>query len=118
MAPVPFEDAIFAPDFDVKETKDSFIFAADLPGIAEKDVQVELTENRLSISGTREAEKIDQGQTYYASERSFGSFTRSFMLPEGVDADKVRAELKHGVLEVVVAKRPEARSKKVPILSK
>lgn len=108
----------FVPRFDVKETKESFVFSADLPGIAEKDVQVQLSENRLSISGHREAEKTEQNDTYYASERSYGSFTRSFVLPEGVDADKAHAELKHGVLKVAVPKRPEAQPRQIAVSTK
>lgn len=108
----------FAPAFEVKETKDGFVFTADLPGVAEKDLQVQLSDNRLSISGKRESEKIEQGDTYYTAERSYGSFTRSFTLPEGVDRDKLRAELKNGVLGITVPKRPEAQPKKISVASK
>lgn len=115
----PFPDlASFAPGFDVKETKESFIFTADLPGVAEKDLQVQVTDNRLSVSGKREAEKTEQHDTYYASERSYGSFTRSFILPEGVDSDKAHAELKHGVLSVAVPKRPDAQPRRIAVTSK
>lgn len=110
--------AQFAPDFDVKETKESFVFTADLPGIADKDLQVQLTDNRLSVSGKRESQKTEQHETYYASERSYGSFTRTFMLPEGVDADKAHAELKNGVLSVAIPKRPEAQPRKINVTSK
>jgi HSP20 family protein len=118
-APWPMlDEAAFAPDFDVKETKESFVFTADLPGVAEKDLQVQLSENRLTISGKRESEKTEQNETYYASERSYGSFSRTFTLPEGIDSDKVHAELKHGVLSVLVPKRPEALPKKINVTSK
>jgi HSP20 family protein len=113
-----FEEATFAPAFDVKETKEGFVFTADLPGVADKDLQVQLSENRLSVSGKRESEKTEQGETYYATERSYGSFTRSFTLPEGVDRDKLRAELKSGVLSIIVPKRPEAQPKKISVSSK
>jgi HSP20 family protein len=113
-----FEEVAFAPAFEVKETKEAFVFTADLPGVAEKDLQVQLAENRLSVSGKRESEKTEQGDTYYATERSYGSFSRSFTLPEGVDRDKLRAELKNGVLSISVPKRPEAQPKKINISSK
>lgn len=113
-----FEDVSFAPAFEVKETKDAFVFNADLPGVAEKDLQVQLSDNRLTISGKRESEKTEQGETYYATERSYGSFTRSFTLPEGLDRDKLRAELKNGVLSVTAPKRPEAQPKKISVASK
>jgi HSP20 family protein len=112
------EGAGFAPAFEVKETKEGFVFTADLPGVAEKDLQVQLSENRLSISGKRESEQTEQGETFYTSERSYGSFTRAFTLPEGIDRDKLRAELKGGVLSVIVPKRPEALPKKISIATK
>ena len=108
----------FAPNFDVKETTESFVFTADLPGVAEKDLQVQLTDNRLSISGKRESEKTEQNETLYTTERSYGSFTRSFMLPEGIDADKAHAELKNGVLSVAIPKRPETQPRKINVTSK
>jgi HSP20 family protein len=111
-------EARFAPDFEVKENKESFVFRADLPGVAEKDLQVQLNDNRLSVSGKRESEKTEQNETYYASERSYGSFTRSFTLPEGVDADKAHAELKNGVLSIAIPKRPEAQPRKISVTSK
>ncbi|HEX2870526.1 MAG TPA: Hsp20/alpha crystallin family protein [Polyangiaceae bacterium] len=111
-------DVSFAPSFEVKENKESFIFKADLPGVAEKDLQVQLNDNRLSVSGKRESEKTEQNETYYASERSYGSFTRSFTLPEGVDADKAHAELKNGVLSIAIPKRPEAQPRKINVTSK
>ena len=113
-----FEDAAFAPAFEVKETKEAFVFTADLPGVAEKDLQVQLAENRLSVSGKRESEKTEQGETFYTTERSYGSFSRSFTLPEGIDRDKLHAELKNGVLSIIVPKRPEAQPKKINVASK
>jgi HSP20 family protein len=117
LAPLQTE-AHFAPDFEVKENKESFVFRADLPGVAEKDLQVQLNGNRLSVSGKRESEKTEQNETYYASERSYGSFTRSFTLPEGVDADKAHAELKNGVLSIAIPKRPEAQPRKISVTSR
>jgi HSP20 family protein len=113
-----FEEIAFAPAFEVKETKEAFVFTADLPGVAEKDLHVQLAENRLSVSGKRESEKTEQGETYYATERSYGSFSRSFVLPEGTDRDRLRAELKNGVLNINVPKKPEAQPKKISVSSK
>jgi HSP20 family protein len=110
--------ASFAPDFEVKETKESFVFTADMPGVADKDLQVQLSDNRLSVSGKRESEKTEQNETYYATERSYGSFTRSFVLPEGIDADKAQAQLKNGVLSIAIPKRPEALPRKIAVQSK
>lgn len=109
------EGAAFAPDFEVKETKDSFVFKADLPGIKESDLDVRLTQNRLTVAGKRESEKTDKGDTFYAYERSYGSFSRSFTLPEGVNADKIKAELKDGVLTIELPKPPELQPKKIAV---
>jgi HSP20 family protein len=113
-----FEGAVFAPDFDVKETKEGFVFTADVPGVKEGDLDIRLTQNRLSISGKRETEKTEKGDQFYATERSYGSFTRAFTLPEGVQADKINAELKGGVLTLMIPKNPEALPKKIEVTSK
>jgi len=107
----------FVPTFDVKETKDAYVFKADLPGVKEEDVDLSLTGNRLTISGKREEEEKVEGDRYYAYERSYGSFSRSFTIPEGVDTDHVRAEMKNGVLIAVLAKKPEVQPKKISLTS-
>jgi HSP20 family protein len=106
---------LFAPSFDVKENKEGYVFRADLPGVKEEDLEIALTGNRLTISGKREQEKHEQGDTYYASERSYGSFSRAFTLPDGTDGENVKAELKNGVLQVVVPKKPEVQPRKITI---
>jgi len=116
MAPVPSLDvAAYSPAFEVKETKESFVFKADVPGIKEQDIEVNLAGNRLTISGKRDSEKEDKSDTYYTYERSYGSFTRSFTLPEQADAQHVKAELKNGELTVVVPKTPAAVAKRIPV---
>jgi HSP20 family protein len=112
------ESATFAPDFDVKETKEAFVFTADMPGVKENELEVRLTQNRLTISGKRESEKVEKTDQYYASERSYGSFSRAFTLPEGIQSDKIQAELKSGVLTLCVPKKPEAQPKKIEVQSK
>lgn len=108
---------LFSPDFDVKETKDAFLFKVDLPGVKKEDVEVQLTDNRLTIAGKRLEEEEEKTDTTYRSERSFGSFSQVFTLPTGAEPDKVDAELKQGVLTVKVPKRPEAKGKQVTIKS-
>ncbi len=105
----------YSPAFDVKETKEGYLFRADIPGVEEKNLEITRTANRLSVSGKREAEKEDKGETFYAFERSFGSFTRSFTLPEGIDGEHIRADLKDGVLTILVPKKPEAQPQKIAI---
>lgn len=105
----------FVPAFEVKETKDGFVFKADLPGIQEKDLDVSLTGNRLTVSGKREEETRREEERYFALERSYGSFTRSFTLPDGVDADSATAEMKDGVLTLRIAKKPEVKARKIAL---
>lgn len=107
----------FAPNFEIKETKDGFVFKADVPGVKESDLEISVTGNRLSIGGKREAEKKEQTDTYYAYERSYGDFMRVFTLPDGVDTNSVQAELKDGVLMLNIKKTPEAQPKKIAVQS-
>jgi HSP20 family protein len=105
----------FSPSFEIKETKDGYLFKADVPGIKQNDLDITVTGNRLTIAGKREAERQEQSDTYYAYECSYGSFTRSFTLPEGVDTNSVSADLKDGVLAVRLKKTPEAQPKRVSV---
>lgn len=105
----------FVPAFEVKETKDAFIFKADVPGVEEKDIEVTLTGDRITVSGKRETEKREESDRFYAYERSYGSFSRAFTLPEGVNPDAVSAELKSGVLTLTLPKRPEIQPKRIKV---
>src|SRR5688572_19513481 len=89
--------ADFIPTFEVKETKDALIIVADVPGVKQEDIDVSLQGNLLTVSGKREEEKKRDEENYHMEERSFGSFTRSFTLPAGIDAGQLAAELDHGV---------------------
>lgn len=106
-------DSGFAPSFEVKETKNAYLFKADMPGVKEDDLDVSLSGNRLTISGERQEERRDEGDRYYTYERSYGSFSRSFTLPDGVNADGIEAELKDGVLTLAVPKTPEVQPKRI-----
>jgi HSP20 family protein len=110
---------LYTPRFDVREEKDALVFKADLPGIKEEDVDVSITGNRLTVSGKREeeGEVVDESQSYYCRERSYGSFSRSFTLPEEVDADQVQASMKDGVLSLRIPKSPTAQPKKIQLKS-
>lgn len=109
------EEPTFVPAFEVKETKDAFIFKADLPGVEEKDLDINVTGDRLTISGKRESEKKEESERYYAYERSYGTFSRSFTLPEGVNPEGVQATLKDGVLNMTLPKKAEVKSRKIQI---
>lgn len=105
----------YLPSFDVRETKDAYVFSADLPGLSEETVDLTLTGNRLTISGRREEEKRDEGDRVHVYERSYGSFSRSFALPDGVDTDHIDAQFEKGVLKVTVPKRPEVKPRRISI---
>ena len=107
----------FEPTFDVRESNDAFVVEADLPGIKPEDVEVTLTGNRLSIQGKREINEEARNDTYYCSERFYGSFTRTFTLPEGTDADHARSDFRDGVLKLVIPKKPEAQPRRIALQS-
>ena len=109
------EKIAFRPAFEVKETKEAFTFKADLPGVAEKDLEVSLDGNRLVIAGHRMAEHDEKGETFFVYERSYGSFTRAFTLPDGADFEHVTSRLDAGVLTIVVPKKPEVQPKKIAV---
>jgi HSP20 family protein len=105
LAPSADQIGGYIPEFDIKEKADAFVLKADLPGVRTEDLNVQANDNRLTISGKREEEKEEKGETTYRMERSYGSFTRSFTLPESIDSSKVNAELKNGVLTLTVPKK-------------
>ena len=108
-------DAQFAPTFDVREEKDAFTFKADLPGFKDQDVEINVTGNRLVISGKREEEVTNDSGSYYCRERLHGSFSRSFTLPESANADQIEASMNAGVLTLRVPKSAEAQPKRIAV---
>lgn len=108
-------ESAFRPSLDVTETNDAFAIKVDLPGVDEEDIEVAITGNRLTINGSREAEETREGDRYVAIERSYGSFSRSFVLPDSADLDHVEAQLRNGVLQIKVPKRSEMKGRKVTI---
>ena len=109
------ERPTFDPAFEVKETKAGYLFRADLPGVQLADLDVSVTDNRIQISGHREADKEEKGEAFYTYERTYGSFTRAFTMPEGVDAANIHADLRDGVLTVLVPRKAESTPKKIAI---
>jgi HSP20 family protein len=103
------------PAMDLVETDDDFVLRADLPGLSEGDVNVELDDNVLTISGERKSEHEERKEGYYRVERASGSFARSLTLPEGVDANAIKANFDKGVLEVRIPKPEERKPRKVAI---
>ncbi len=105
--------ATFAPAFEVKETAEAYVLKADLPGFKDPDVDVSLHNGVLAISGTRQAEQKQEGDAYYVYERQYGSFSRSFSLPDVADTEKVSATLDAGVLTVTIGKKAAAQPRKI-----
>jgi HSP20 family protein len=103
------------PNLDVTETDKQIEITAELPGLEEKDVQVNLADNILTIRGEKKAEKEEKDKTYRLVERSYGSFVRSLELPEGVNADAIKASIDKGVLKVTVPKPAPAQVKKIDV---
>jgi HSP20 family protein len=103
------------PPMDLVETPDHYVLRADLPGLPDGDVNVQLEANVLTISGERKAEHEDQQEGYYRLERAFGAFSRSLTLPDGVDADGVQAHFDRGVLEIRIPKPEQKKPKTVQI---
>ena len=104
------EDIEFsAPAVDFSEDDKSFTVTAELPGIDEKDVDVSVSGGMLVVKGEKKQEKEEKNKNYYLSERSYGSFQRSFSLPDGIDQDKIAASFAKGVLTVTLPKSAEAQ---------
>jgi HSP20 family protein len=105
----------FAPAFEVKETHESFVLKADLPGVAEKDLDIALHNGVLTVSGSRQAEERKDGESYALYERQYGSFSRSFALPDVADGERIEAALTSGVLTLTIAKKTAAKPRKISI---
>ena len=105
----------WAPAMDLMEAEDHLVLKADLPGLAEDDVQIEIRDNVLTISGERKGEHEEKRNGYYRVERSFGSFARSLTLPEGVDVENIDASFDKGVLEVKIPKPEQRKPRRISI---
>jgi HSP20 family protein len=105
----------WAPAVDLIERDDSLVLKADLPGLTEDDVKIEVRDAVLTIAGERKAEHEDKQNGYYRVERSFGRFSRSLQLPDGVDADRIAAAFEKGVLEVTIPKPEQRQPRRIEI---
>ena len=105
----------WVPPMDLVEADEFFVLKADLPGLAEDDVAIEVQDNVLTISGSRQAEHERKEQGWFRLERSYGTFSRSLTLPEGVDPDRVEASFDRGVLEVRIPKPEERKPRRISI---
>ena len=111
------ESWIAAPAMDLVEHEKAFMLTAELPGLDEKNVEVNVANGVLTVKGHKEEEKVEKKEDFHLRERRFGSFARSVRLPDAVDADKIEAGFKNGVLKVTLPKKPEAQKpvKTIPV---
>jgi HSP20 family protein len=105
----------WVPAMDLVETDDSLVLRADLPGLDRKDIEIEIKDRVLTVSGERRAEHEEKQEGFHRVERSFGRFSRSLELPEGIEADAVSASFDRGVLEVRIPKPAERQPKRIEI---
>ncbi len=107
--------ATWAPPVDIYETENELVVKADLPDLQDKDIDVRVENNTLTIRGERKFEKDVNPDNYLRVERAYGSFTRSFSLPNTVSSESIRAEYRNGVLTLHMAKREESKRKQIKI---
>lgn len=105
----------WAPPMDLVESGDHFRLTADLPGLSENDIKIEVEDRTLVVSGERKTRHEDSGENYYRLERATGTFKRSLTLPQGVDPDEITARFDNGVLELTIPKPATPEPKRVAI---
>jgi HSP20 family protein len=105
----------WAPKVDMSETKDAIVVKAEIPGVEQKDINVSLQDQVLTIKGEKHHEKEEKDEKYHRVERSWGAFTRAFRMPAAVSGDKVTATFKDGMLTVTLPKAPEAKGTAIPV---
>jgi HSP20 family protein len=106
---------MWTPAVDIHETNDSYVVKADLPGVNKDDIHVDIRDNTLTIRGEKKYEEKVSKDNYVRTERAYGTFLRSLILPQNVDADKIEAKYKDGVLELTIPKKEEAKPKQIEI---
>lgn len=105
----------YVPAFEVKETPEAYVFSADVPGLSDDDVELSVTGNQLTVSGTRSEAQRQEGDRVHLYERRYGAFSRTFALPDGVDPERIEAKLERGVLEMTVPKKPEVKPRRISL---
>jgi HSP20 family protein len=111
----PEQKESWIPAVDVLEKDGNLILRAELPGINEKQIDLKLEGNTLTLKGERKMDKEDKKNNYHRVESFYGSFTRTFRLPDTVDLEKISADYKNGILTVTIPQRPEVRPREIPV---
>jgi len=107
--------AAWSPNIDIHENDDEYIFRAELPGLEKKDINVEVENDQLIISGEKKQDREAKDENCHRYESSYGRFYRSFRLPSGIDQEKIKAVMKNGVLQLNVAKAEEKKRKAISV---
>jgi len=105
----------FVPPVDIYEDEHGINLKMEVPGVSEQDINIQLENNTLSVSGERKFEKNEKEENFHRIERRYGSFTRSFTLPSTVDSEKVNAHYENGILSIQLAKKAEAKPKQIKV---
>ena len=111
----PVASRAWVPEMDLVETDDHYVLKADLPGMKQEDVSLEFNDGTLTISGERKIEYERKDKGFFRLERSFGKFSRSLTLPDGIDPDKITAAFNEGVLEVHIPKPEERKPRRIEV---
>lgn len=109
------EASLWSPAVDIKEEKNKYVVIADIPGVEKDDIDVSLENNELTIKGERHFEKKEEKEGFSRVERFQGQFYRRFILPEATDESKIKAQYKKGVLEIVIPKKENNKTKKIKV---
>lgn len=107
----------WTPTVDIFETENELVLSAEVPGINEKDIEIKIEDNTLTLRGERKFENETKEENYHRIERAYGSFFRSFSLPLSINQDIIKAEHLNGVLKIIMPKKPELKPRKVKILT-
>lgn len=109
------DSGVWSPAVDIYETEQDIVVKAELPEVHQKDIEVRLENNTLTLKGERKFERETQQENYHRVERSYGSFSRSFTLPSTVDQEKIKAEYKDGILKIMLPKKEEVKPKQIKV---
>lgn len=104
------------PSVDIYEKENEIVLKAEVPGIDENDIEIKIEDNTITLNGERKFEKETKEENYHRIEQSYGSFYRSFTLPQNINQDKIKAESENGILKITMPKKAELKPKKVKIL--
>lgn len=111
----PDEGKAYVPAFDISENENEYVVKAELPGIDAKALDIQFTNGLLTVKGEKKEEKEDKGENYHCVERRYGSFHRSFRIPDHIHSDKIEASYKDGILTLTLPKDESSKTKKIEV---